>query len=132
LPPTGSRCDIRRVSGRGKTWIFVYLGWRLRNSVSTLGVRQNTISGRVVRRQMVAVFEGYRLPSSGSQWNKLWMSRRGKTWIFVYLGWRLWHSVLSLGVRGYTISGQVVRRQRVAVLRGIDCRRPEVDGTYGR
>jgi hypothetical protein len=55
------------VSGRGKTWMFVYRVWPLRKSVFSLGVRGNTISGRVVRRQRVAVFQGHRLPSTGSR-----------------------------------------------------------------
>jgi hypothetical protein len=33
---------------------------------------------------------------------------------FVYLAWRLWKSVLRLAVRGNSISGRVVWRQRVA------------------
>jgi hypothetical protein len=76
LPSTGSRWDIRWVIGRGKTWIFVYLGWRLRKGVLTLGVRGNTISGRGVRRQRVSVFEGHRLPSTGSRWDMRCVSGR--------------------------------------------------------
>jgi hypothetical protein len=60
------------------------------------------------------------------------VSGRGKTPIFVFLVCRLFESVLRIAVRGTSISGRVVRRQRVPVLRGIGCRRPEVDGTYGR
>jgi hypothetical protein len=33
--------------------------------------------------------------------------------------------------RRNSISGRVVRRQRVPGLRGIDCFRPEIDGKYG-
>jgi hypothetical protein len=33
----------------------------------------------------------------------------------VYLAWRLWKSVVTLAVRGNSISGGVVRRQRVPV-----------------
>jgi multisubunit Na+/H+ antiporter MnhE subunit len=132
LPSTGSRWDIRWVSGGGKTRFFVYLAWRLWKSVLRLAVRGNSISGRVVRRQRVPVFEGHRLPSTGSRWDIRWVSGGGKTRFFVYLAWRLWKSVLRLAVRGNSISGRVVRRQRVPVFdRGIDCRRPEVDGTYG-
>jgi hypothetical protein len=118
LPSTGSRWDIRWVSCRGKTRIFVYLAWRLWKSVLRLAVRGNSISGRVVRRQRVPVFEGHRLPSIGSRWDKRWVSCRGKTWFFVYLAWRLWQSVLRLAVRGNSISGRVVRRQRVPVFEG--------------
>jgi hypothetical protein len=48
------------VNSRGKTPIFVYLAWRLRQSVLRLAVRGNSISDRVVRRHRVPVFEGYR------------------------------------------------------------------------
>jgi hypothetical protein len=57
------------VSGRGITWIFVYYVWPIRKSVMTLGVRRKTFSGRVVRRQRMAVFEGHRLPSTRSRWD---------------------------------------------------------------
>jgi hypothetical protein len=49
--------------------IFVYLAWRLWQSVLRLAVRGNSISGRVVRRQRVPVFEGHRLPSTASRWD---------------------------------------------------------------
>jgi hypothetical protein len=118
LPSTASRRDIRQVSCRGKTPIFVYLAWRLRQSVLRLAVRGNSIFGRVDRRQRVPVFEEHRLPSTGSRWAERWVSCRGKTPIFVYLAWRLWQSVLRLAVRGNSISGRVVRRQRVPVFEG--------------
>jgi hypothetical protein len=57
------------VSCRGKTPIFVNLAWRLWQSVLRLAVSGNSISGRVVRRQWVPVFEGHRLPSTGSRWD---------------------------------------------------------------
>jgi hypothetical protein len=50
--------------------------------------------------------------------------------ILLYLAWRLWKSVVTLAVTGNTISGRVFRRQRVPEFMGIDCRWPEVDGTY--
>jgi hypothetical protein len=78
-----------------------------------LAVRGNSISGRVVRRQRVPVFGVHRLPSTGSRWDIHLLSRGGKTQCFGYLAWRLWKSVLSLAVRGNSISGRVVRRQRV-------------------
>jgi hypothetical protein len=58
---------------------FLYLAWRLWKSVVTLAVTGNTISGRVVRRQRVPVFEGHRLPLTGSRWDIRWLSGRGKT-----------------------------------------------------
>jgi hypothetical protein len=57
------------VSCRGKTPIFVYLAWRLFKNVVRLAVRGNSISGRVVRRQRVPVFEGHRLSATGSRWD---------------------------------------------------------------
>jgi hypothetical protein len=55
------------VSCRGITFSSVYLAWRLWQSVLRLAVRGNSISDRVVRRQRVPVFEGQRLPSTGSR-----------------------------------------------------------------
>jgi hypothetical protein len=55
------------VSCREKTPIFVFLAFRLWQSVLRLAVRGNSISDRVVRRQRVPVFEEHRLPSTGSQ-----------------------------------------------------------------
>jgi hypothetical protein len=42
------------------------------------------------------------------------VSGGGKTRFFVYLAWRLWKGVLNVAVRGNSISGRVVRRQRSA------------------
>jgi hypothetical protein len=50
------------VSGDGKLRFFVYLAWRLWKSVLRLAIRGNSISGRVVRRQRVPVFDKHRLP----------------------------------------------------------------------
>jgi hypothetical protein len=61
------------------------------------------------------VFEGHRLPSTGSRWAERWVSCRGKTPIFVYLAWRFWQSVLRLAVKRNSISDRVVGRQRVPV-----------------
>jgi hypothetical protein len=41
------------------------------------------------------------------------VSSGGRTRFFVYLAWRLWKGVLRLAVRGNSISGRVVQRQRV-------------------
>jgi hypothetical protein len=115
LPSTGSRRDIRQVSCRGITCFFVYLAWRLQQSVLRLLVRGNSISRRVVRRQRVRVFEGHRLPSTGSRRDIRQVSCRGITCLFVCLAWRLWQSVLRILVRGNSTSRRVVRRQRVPV-----------------
>jgi hypothetical protein len=96
-----------------------------------LAVRGNSLFGRVVRRQRVPVFDKHRLPLTGIRWDIRWVSGDGKLRFFVYLEWRLWKRVLRLAVRGNSISGRLVRRQRVPVLTSIDCRGSEVDGTYG-
>jgi hypothetical protein len=49
-----------------KTPNFVCLAWQLWQSVLRLAVRGSSISGRFVRRHRVPVFEGHRLPSTGS------------------------------------------------------------------
>jgi hypothetical protein len=128
FPSTGSRRDIRCVSGRGKPWIFVYLEWPLRKRVLTLGVEGNITSVFGFRRQRVAVFEGQR-PSNGSRWDIRWVSGRGKKWISLYIRLTLSKSVLTLGVKGNTISGRVVRRLRVAVFEGH--RKPSIRSRCG-
>jgi hypothetical protein len=65
--------------GRGNPFDFVYLAWRLWKSFLRLAVRRNSISGRVVRRQRVPVFDGHRIPSTESRWDKHRVSSRGKT-----------------------------------------------------
>jgi hypothetical protein len=51
---------------------FYYLAWRVKKNVLRLAVRGNGISGRVVRRQRVPVFERHRLPSLGSRCDVRW------------------------------------------------------------
>jgi hypothetical protein len=115
LPSTAIRRDIRQVSCRGITCIFVYFAWRLWQSVLRLAVGGNSSCRRVVRRQRVPMFEKHRLPSTASRRDIRQVSCRGITCIFVYLAWRLWQSVLRLAVRGNSISDGVVRHQRVPV-----------------
>jgi hypothetical protein len=79
LPSTGSRWDIRRVSGRGIAWFLFLPAWQLWECVLRLAVRGSSISGRVVRSQRVPVFNRHRLPSTGSRWDIRWVSGRGKT-----------------------------------------------------
>jgi hypothetical protein len=110
---------------------FVYLAWRLWKEVLRLAVRGNSISGRVVRRQRVPVFEGHRLPSTGSRWDIRWVSGRGKTWFFVYLAWRIWKWALRLTVRVVVFPVRFFGISGCRRLIGIDCCRPKVDGTYG-
>jgi hypothetical protein len=40
----------------------------------------NTISGSLAGCQRVSVFEGHRLPSTGSRWDIRWVSGSGKPW----------------------------------------------------
>jgi hypothetical protein len=96
----------------------VFVAWRLWQCVLRLLVRGNSISRLVVRRQRVPVFEKHRLPSTAIRRDIRQVSCREKTPIFVHLAWRLWQSVLRLAVRGNSISGRVVRRQRVLVFEG--------------
>jgi hypothetical protein len=71
------------VSCRGKTPNFVYLAWRIWQSVLRLAVRGKSISGRVVQRQRVPVFEEHRLPSTASRREIRQVSCRGITCSFV-------------------------------------------------
>jgi hypothetical protein len=57
------------------------------------------------------------------------VNSRGKTPIFVYLAWRLRQSVLRLAVRGIVFPIGLFGVIECRCLRGIDSRRPEVDGT---
>jgi hypothetical protein len=50
---------------------------------------------------------------------------------FCVLNLALWRRDLSLEVRGNSFCGRDIRRHRVPVFEGIDCRRPEVDRSYG-
>jgi hypothetical protein len=84
LPSTGSRWDIRWVSGHGKTWLFVYLAERLWKGVLRLAVSVNSSSGRVFGFQRVPMFEGHRLPSTGSRWDIRWVSGGGKSIFCVF------------------------------------------------
>jgi hypothetical protein len=93
----------------------VYLAWQSCQSFLRLALRGNSIFGRVVRRRIVPVFKGHRLPSTATRWDKRWVSCIENTPISVYLAWRLWKSVLRVAVSGNSISGRVVRRQRVPV-----------------
>jgi hypothetical protein len=58
------------------------------------------------------------------------VSGRGKTPIFVYLAWRLFKNVLRLAVRGNSICGRVVRRQRVPVF--VSHRQPSIGSRWDK
>jgi hypothetical protein len=115
LPSTGSRWDIRWVSGREKTWFFVYLASRLCKGVLRLTGWVNSISGRVIRRLMVPLFEGHRLPSIGSRYVIRWVSGRGLRVFACVLSFAAMEGVLRLAVRGNSSSGRVVRRSVLGV-----------------
>jgi hypothetical protein len=70
----------------GERWwknaVFCVFSVAVMESVLRLAVRGNSISGRVVRRQRVPVFDKHRLPSTGSRWDIRWVSGGGKTRIF--------------------------------------------------
>jgi hypothetical protein len=87
-------------------------------SVVTLALTGNITFGQASRHQRVPVFQGHRLPLTGSRWGIRWLiSRRtNQTFcIFPYLGWRLWKSVVTLEMKRNTIQDRVFRRQRILV-----------------
>jgi hypothetical protein len=63
------------------------IAWLLWKGVLRLAVWENSICGRVVRRQRVPVFEGHRLPSTGSRWDIRWVSGRGIAWFLLPSAW---------------------------------------------
>jgi hypothetical protein len=65
--------------------ILLYLAWRLWKSVVTLAVKENTICARFLLSQRVPMFEGHRLPLTGSRWDIRWLiGRRTKTTFSVF------------------------------------------------
>jgi hypothetical protein len=81
-PLTGSRCEIRWLSGRGKTLTFCVIpvfSRRLWKRVVTLAVTGNTISDRILRLQRMSVFKWHRLALTESRWYLRWLSRRANT-----------------------------------------------------
>jgi hypothetical protein len=57
--------------------------------------------------------------------------RSWKYVVFFVFSVAVMERVLRLAVRGNSISGRVFGVRGCRCLSGIDCRRPEVDGTYG-
>jgi hypothetical protein len=90
----------------------------------------NSISGRVIRRLMVPLFEGHRLPSIGSRYVIRWVSGRRIHVFFVYLASQLWIGVLRLALRGNSSCGRVARRHRVPLFEEHRLLPTAVDGTY--
>jgi hypothetical protein len=56
-----------------KNVVFVYLAERLWKGVLRLAVSVNSLSCRVFWLQRVPVFEGHRMPSTGSRWDIRWV-----------------------------------------------------------
>jgi hypothetical protein len=65
-------------------------------------------SDGVVRRRRVPVFEKQRLPSTISRRDMVGERSGNKVVFFLYLAWRLWKGALTLSVRRFTNSGEVV------------------------
>jgi hypothetical protein len=70
------------VEGRRLSVLFRYLAWRLWKKVVALAVILDTVSGRVLRRQSMPVFEWHRLTFIGCRLDKRRLSGRGRTTIF--------------------------------------------------
>jgi hypothetical protein len=64
--------------------ISLYLAWRSWKSVVTLAVTGNTISGRVFRRCRVRMYQGHRVPLTGSRRDIRLVSYSGKTRLSVF------------------------------------------------
>jgi hypothetical protein len=63
----------------------LYLACRLWQSVVTLAVTDNTVCGRVFRRQKVPGFQRHRPPLTGSRWDIRWLiGRRTKPTFCVF------------------------------------------------
>jgi hypothetical protein len=62
-----------------KNVVFCVFSVAVMESVLRLAVRE-VVFRSGFRRQRVPVFEGHRLPSTGSRWDIRWVSGRGKTW----------------------------------------------------
>jgi hypothetical protein len=88
LPLTGSRSDIRWLIGRRTKptfCVFSVLNVAVMESVVTLVVTGNTISGRIFLFQRVPEFERHRLPLTGSRWDIRWLiGRRTKPTFCVF------------------------------------------------
>jgi hypothetical protein len=128
LPLTGSRWDIRWLSGRGKKPTFcvfpVFSVAVMEKCCDACGDGEYYFRSGF-RRQRVPVFQRHRLPLTGSRWDIRWLSGRGRSRLsvyFLYLAWRLWKSVVTLAVTGNTISGRVFGVRGCRCFRGIDCR----------
>jgi hypothetical protein len=58
---------------------FLVFGVVVMEWVLLFAVRGISTSGRRIRRQRVTVFEGHRLPSTGSRWDIRWVRGGGKS-----------------------------------------------------
>jgi hypothetical protein len=62
------------VEGSRLSAYFLHFSRRLLKGAVTLGATGNSISGEVVRRQCVLVFDWHRLLLTGSRWDIRWVS----------------------------------------------------------
>jgi hypothetical protein len=101
----------------------------------TLAVTGNTISGRVVRRQGVPVFEEHRLPLTGSRWDIRWLSGRGKTptlCVFPVFSVAVMEKCCdACGDGECYFRSSCSASECAGISRASNAVRPEVDGTYG-
>jgi multisubunit Na+/H+ antiporter MnhE subunit len=137
LPLTGSRWtyDGWSVVERSRLSVYLlYLAWRLWKSVVTLVFTVNTISGRLFYQASaagVSVASTVRWPQVDGTYGGWSVVERSRLSVyFLYLAWRLWKSVVTLAVKGILFPVGFFAVRGCRSLRGIDCRWPEVDGTY--
>jgi hypothetical protein len=124
LPLTGSRWDIRWLSGRGKTptlCVFpVFSVAVMEKCCDACGDGEYYFRSSCSASEGANVFEEHRLPLTGSRWDIRWLSGRGKTptlCVFPVFSVAVMEKCCDACGDGNTISGRVVRRQRVLVSR---------------
>jgi hypothetical protein len=129
LPLTGSRWDIQWLIDRRTKPIFCVF------PVFSVAVMEKGCDacrdGEYYLRSVFSVSKG-----AGVSWASTAINRKSMRHtmadrssneadflcILLYLAWRLWKSVVTLAVKGSTISGRVFWRQGCRSLRGIDYR----------
>jgi hypothetical protein len=115
---------------------FLYLAWRLWKSVVTLAVTGNTISGRVVRRQrvnldiMVASIAVDR-KSMGHTVGERWWKDADFLCIYVFSVAVMETCCDACGDEEYYFRSGCSASEGAGVSVAIECRWPEVDGSYG-
>jgi hypothetical protein len=120
LPLTGSRWDIRWLIGRRTKptfCVFPVFSVAVMEKCCDASLTGSTIYGQVFRRQRVPEFRDASIAVDRKSMGHTMADRSSNEadflCIWLYLAWRLWKSVVTLVVRGDTISGQAFRRHRV-------------------